>query len=77
MYMHTLDSAPAAFSHGIYDGEPYIHFVGGRNRGVLVASLRQIRREQQAAIAAARRVDVNSRWAMPRMYGYVLVEVPR
>lgn len=77
MYQHTLDGSPAAF-----DEHPdYVHFVGGRNKVRLVPTLRQLRREQQRAIAecwkeVARGNEAQRDWARRSRYGYVLVEVP-
>ena len=74
MYMHTLDGKPATFAVMWREEVEFLFFAGGRHRVQLVASLREIRRQQQAAIRAAQRDK--SQWADAKLYGYVLVEVP-
>ncbi len=82
MYMHTLDGQPASFDdlRGAY-----IHFAskGHQSRAAkLVASRRQIEREQQAAIAEDwklwNEMKPEYRGARPSIarYDYVLVEIP-
>lgn len=75
MYMHTLDGEPASYEE-CSDGSPHIYFVGGRNKVKLATSLRQIRREQEASMEAARESQYGTEWADSERYGYVLVEVP-
>jgi hypothetical protein len=72
-YMHTLDGKPAIW---LPDHE-YIAFAGGSIVATLVPTLRQIRREQQAAIRSARAAGIaQMHWTDPKRYGYVRVSVP-
>lgn len=81
MYMHTLDRRPASYCD--MHGHQFLAYAaeGHRSRAAqLVASRRQIHREQQACIAAEWK-DFNAcgnpkpeRPSAAR-YGYVLVEV--
>lgn len=71
-YMHLLDSRPANFD----PKGGYVYFVGGRNKVILVDSLRQIRREHRIAIqSAAKETGFTHDWANPARYRYVLVYV--
>lgn len=70
MYMHTLQGRPASYEADLR----YIHFVGGRNIAKLVPTLKQLRREQQAAMEqSAREGGAALEWAHPKHYGYVMV----
>lgn len=72
-YMHTLDQKPATFTdHADYG--PYMYYVGGRNRVVLVDTLAQIRREQRKVIRHYAGIPNQIEWADPKRYGYVLVQ---
>lgn len=53
MYMHTLDKKPALVERD--SNGTWIGYAGGRAKAKLAASLRQIRREQAAAMATAAR----------------------
>lgn len=74
MYMHTIDGEPATFDEQFQ----YLHFVGGRNKAMLVKSRRQIQRDQMADIRSAILVGktVEERKRALARYSYVLVEVP-
>lgn len=75
MYLHTLDEKPASFddSRGAY-----IHFAGGgRNHPIKLAdSLRQIRREQRAAMRENKANGIVGVEWVPSRYGYARVEIP-
>lgn len=67
LYMHTLDGQPAEFQ----ENGNYVAFAHRRIK--LASSLRQIRREQQAAIQEAWKHPNQHEWADLKHYGYVTI----
>ena len=67
LYMHTLDGKPAGFD----PRHDYMYFARGRQRfdHMFCSSLRDLRREQERAIAA----DLREGRDADARYGYVLV----